>query len=534
MRTVISFIVLFLFCVLPLAVQSADKDSENGAASGASPKGKKDSDADRRENEFKKLEAGTRILLSFPKTPKMLPFTESQLNRFRSSLSKSDQLGIVISDRRQQLLPMTEDAQVQVPTSKIIEGFNRAMQDSGDGTMGKEAATEDIDETIRNAVAQLSGMEGLLKAVVLIIDEPVDLVSPVDSTVSSASQQDSNVGSSDPDEAAATTALSTLLALHNIILYAVFPENINSKSLEMLTEQSGGGNIYLSSRVALNDALYMAYDAILLRTIQLAPQKALYEGDEICPPPPDEAAVAAGTSAPSESAAPNTYVITLLIVILGLMVVLLLLTVAVWQRGGGAPIEKSKEKTGEADTARDATSPAFSKLTIGINRVRNTFSDMESKLQALSGDLDDFGSENWEMQKKIVSAYAEISKELFLMLDHLTLEKMTLEKSNLDEGKTDAGALDKGALRSEDAAWIVRKIVQALENNGIEEIVPVVGERFHSKYHAHAGARASDSKAGTVLEVVRNGYQRKGFISDEPFVLRQAEVIVSSGQEEGK
>ena len=504
-------------CLMALLLGCVTTDSmanttnpENSSATDDGATGENAQHKTLRHSKFKKLEAGTRILLSFPAMPATAPFTEDDLNRFRSSLGKSDELGIVVADRKQQLLPLTEEAQVSVPSAKVMAGFQSTSGDSGMELKAGRHPVVDMDETIRGAVAQLSDLEGLLKAVVLVIDRPVQLSAEKRELSASGTG-----GESDSDPATAEMAtLSTLLALNNIILYAVFYENVNNDALARLTVQSGGKNIYLSNRVTLNDALYMAYDSILLRTIQLAPQKALYEGDEICSPRPEAGEKQAGTDVEvmSDTAA-NTYVTSLLIAVLGISIVVLLLVVSLWQRNS-KPSQPALEKANEADDKKDTAPPAFSKLTIGINRVRNSFSDMESKLHALSSDLDDFGSENWEMQKKIVAAYAEISRELFLLFDHLTL---------VDDVE-----------RTEETVWVIRKIEQAFENNGIEEIIPEAGSRFHSKFHVHAGERASDEKAGTVLEVVRNGYQRKGFISDEPFVLRQAEVIVSTGKEEGK
>ena len=510
MRILIScFLFLMMGYLSPCASADARAESKPIQKIKKGDQGKKAA-ARAGKRKFSKLEAGTRTLIVFPTTPEKMPFSEDQLNRFRSSLSKSDQLGIVVADRKQQLLPLTEKAQVEVPTFKIVNGFHVSISDSDSRASQPSEAPVDIDETIRNAVAQLSDLEGLLKAIVLVVDRPYLFSRRANNKTISTEGSVADPGIEEKESS--LSALTTLLALNNIILYSIYSEDIQNTSVEQLTDRSGGKNIYLSRRVTLDDALYMAYDSILLRTIQLAPKKALYEGDEICTPAPDEGAKSAAQPLQMQPSGMNAYVITLLIAVLGFVVVLLVFTVSLWQRNSQNSIVQ-KQAPEKSDEKKENAAPAFSKLTIGINRVRNSFSDMESKLHSLSSDLDDFGSENWEMQKKIVSAYAEISKELFLLNDHLLLES--------DEQ------------RSDEAAWVIRKIEQAFEDNGIEEIVPEVGERFHSKYHSHAGERISDEKAGTVLEVVRNGYQRKGFVSDEPFVLRQAEVIVSAGKEQG-
>lgn len=463
-----------------------------------------ESDGEKNEESPQKIEAGIRMLLVFPTAPESAPFTESELTLFRSSLGKTDQMGIVVADRKKQVLALNGEAQVKVSSARVMDGLEaKAVNTDSAAEPGRQASIS-IEETIRNAVSQLSDLEGLLKAVVLILDSPVVLTS--ESEVASPEDTANNM-----DASAKLSSLNALLALNNVILYSVYAESVQNRAIEQLTEQSGGKNIYLSSRVPLIDALYTAYDSILLRTIQLAPETALYESDTICEPPTAQTEVAGISEI--ERANNSHLEIILLVALMGLCCVIVGLLIFIVRRMRVSKGKSNGKIESQSDDSEKAT-PSFSRLTIGINRVRNSFSEMESKLNALSGDLDDFGSDNWELQKKIISAYAEISRELFLLYDHLSINDAT---SN-----------------SEDTTRLKRKIEQAMENNLIGEIVPEVGERFHSKYHSHAGERVSEQKSGTIIEVVRKGYQREGFIGDEPFVLRQAEVIVSSGNEQGK
>ncbi len=463
-----------------------------------------ESDGEQNEESPKKIEAGIRMLLVFPTAPDSVPFTESELTLFRSSLGETDEMGIVIADRKKQVLALNGEAQVKVSSARVMDGLRAKVASADSAAEPERLASISIDETIRNAVSQLSDFKGMLKAVVLILDSPVVLTS--DSDVASPEDTAKNA-----DAAVTLSSLNALLALNNVILYSVYAESVHNGAIEQLTEQSGGKNIYLSSRVPLIDALYTAYDSILLRTIQLAPETALYESDTICEPP--TAASENPDASELEPVDNNHLEIILLLALMGLCCVIVGLLIFIVRQTLGSQGKPDWKIESQPENPEKAP-PSFSRLTIGINRVRNSFSEMESKLNTLSGDLDDFGSDNWELQKKIISAYAEISRELFLLYDHLSINDAT---SN-----------------SEDPTRLKRKIEQAMENNSIGEIVPEVGERFHSKYHCLAGERASAQKSGTIVEVIRKGYQREGFIGDKPFVLRQAEVIVSSGNEQGK
>lgn len=458
-----------------------------------------------------KIEAGTQMLLVFPTTPQVVPFSEKELSLFRGSLSETDRLGIIVADRKQQLLPLQLEDKQPIPSAKIIEAL--ALSSNGGEVPISEAASNDapqpvyLEDVLRSAVAQLSNLEGMLKAVIMVLDGPL-MFSAAPKEVAGVTEDSSQSVADESGDADTLTMLSALLALNNVILYTVYPDSVENEALEKLTSQSGGKNLYLSNRVDVNDALYWAYDSILLRTIQLAPQQALYESDEVCPPAVAEAVVPAQVR-PSKSGDLALLGVSLQLISLAFGVVIIVIGVFIWKRVGlQQPVSKPKD---ESDKSKQASS--FSKLTIGLNRVRNSFADAESKMHALSADLDDFGSENWELQKKIISAYAEMAGELFLLYDHVTLRK--------DDDLSDGDKLLK------------RKIEQLLDEAHVDEICPNSGEKFHSKYHCHAGERYSDHKAGSVVEVVRKGYQRKGFVSEEPFVIRQAEVIVSAGNNQG-
>ncbi|MBN2527688.1 MAG: nucleotide exchange factor GrpE [Deltaproteobacteria bacterium] len=519
MKIVVTLLCLFCICFGSGGGAAKATDAENdGGETSVAKKGQRSSSAPNKSSEKKEpshLEAGIRMLLVFPEPPAKMPFSEAELNLFRSSLGKSDQLGIVVTNRKLQLLSMTPKDQMTVSSAGILSELKLATVADKEKNAAANVKKKplDLDETIRSAVAQMSDLQGLLKAVVLVPDRDIDLSRDIKEDTPLQPENGTDSGFDD-NESTELSTLSSLLALNNVILYTVFPETVHSPLLEKLTTQSGGKNLFLSNRVSLNDALYTAYDSILLRTIQLAPQTALYDSDSICTPALDDTAkIGATDEQPPAVAASSDLVVGMLFIGLVLSAALLVLLILIWrQRGTTASPAGTPERKNE--TSEEKGAPSFSKLTIGINRVRNSFSDMESRLHALSVDLDEFGSDNWEMQKKIVSAYAEISKELFLLYDHVSLD---------DESE-----------RSEASQRMMRKIAQALENNGIEKIVPSAGERFHSKYHSHAGERQSDQKAGTILEVVRDGYQRQGFVSDEPFVLRQAEVIVSTGTDADK
>ncbi|MBN2344171.1 MAG: nucleotide exchange factor GrpE [Deltaproteobacteria bacterium] len=456
-----------------------------------------------------KIEAGSQMLLVFPSFPKQVPFSEKELSLFRGSLSETDRLGIMVADRKEHLLTLDAKQQKEVTSASIVSAFEAAVPESGSVVDTEEdeigSVGVSVESALRSAVAQVSDLDGMVKAVVLVLDKPLPFsTANVDNNgVLKDTGTDTDTGTaSDADG----RSLLSLLTLNNIILYALYSTDVEAPLVEQLAEQSGGKNFFLSQRTTLNDSLYFLYDSILLRTIQLAPQQALYDSDEVCPEVPTS--LAAASSGAGEGG-PQWPVYVLLAILILLGSALLVLITMMWQRiGKPAPVAKET-----SDIKEEKQASSFSKLTIGLNRVRNSFAETESKLHALSADLDDFGIENWELQKKIVSAYAEMARELFLLYDHVLLKP----NDELSDGEQ----------------LLKRKIEQLLEAADVAEMTPEVGSRFHSKYHRHAGERYSEQKAGTILEVVRKGYQRKGFVSDEPFVIRQAEVIVSAGLKQG-
>lgn len=450
-----------------------------------------------------KIAAGTRVVMVFPSVPQQLPITQKELALFFGSLNESDNLGVLVADRKQQVLEMDNASGAASNAAKIVEQLSIPPQNSA-VDVGMTEIT--IDESLRQAVAQMSDLEGLVKAVVLVLDEPLSFV-PSDRSKLRGADTAAVDTDSTSELTTAVLELSSLLALNNVILFTVYASDVESLPLEQLTVQTGGRNFYLNSRVSLNDTLYLAYDLIVLRTIELAPQKALYDSDEVCAPL-DVPPVAAPVPPQGMDAQIPGYVLWLQIASLLAIVCVFLGVIYLGRRGKF----NKPSATGQQQTSEEKSSPAFSKLTIGLNRIRNTFGETESKINALAADLDDFGSENWELQKTIVSAYADLAGHLFLLSDHIALKEV--------------------AALSEQDQLMHRKFEQIFEDCHIELLVPQKGDKFHSKYHRHAGQKPSNQKAGTVLEITRKGYQRKGFISDEPFVLRQAEVIVSAGNED--
>ena len=152
----------------------------------------------------------------------------------------------------------------------------------------------------------------------------------------------------------------------------------------------------------------------------------------------------------------------------------------------------------------------FLKLRDSARQLTRLMVEARSNLGKLQLDLEDYGAETWERERKFEEKYYRMADSLFLLLDHL-------ENLAKDEKKSD------------EIDWIYKKTRRILEDEGIEEILAKKGDHFSGIYHKHVGDRPDELPKGIVLEVVRKGY----FIRSQPgiddVVLRPAETIISSG-----
>ena len=160
--------------------------------------------------------------------------------------------------------------------------------------------------------------------------------------------------------------------------------------------------------------------------------------------------------------------------------------------------------------SKDRSSPSFNRLSLGMTQFNKLFDEAERKLQALSLDLEDYGIESWEIEKRLLDNYHSITDSLFLLIDHLEVQV-------------------RGGDASAETDWFLMRLRQLLEDENIEPVPVEPGDAFDNRRHASVGERDDPAPAGTVLEVSRPGYLKRQGDNEGSLVLRQAEVIISRG-----
>ena len=307
--------------------------------------------------------------------------------------------------------------------------------------------------------------------------------------------------------------LSSLL-LDEVIVHALVTDDETSRAARALAVSTGGKTLAIPPNADVTESLALVYDSLQLRALELSRDHSSENESEVdyryldekvdTPDQAVEIDKAAATSRPAPRAPTGSLTNVLLIVIVILNVAFLFLVFR--KRGPNAgshePVQSDKSK-------RLNESPSFSRLTMELNRFRQSFNDAEKRLDVLGLDLEDYGIESWDMEKKLMDEYVAITSRLFLLLDHLKIGSSSAQS-------------DDSSVR------LVRKINRLLEDSGIEEMDSEEGELFDSKRHIHVGDRDDAAAPGTILEVTRKGYfKADGLLHGEPFILRPAEVIVS-------
>ncbi len=311
--------------------------------------------------------------------------------------------------------------------------------------------------------------------------------------------------------------LSSLL-MKEIVIHALVTDDEISGVARTLAASTGGKTLEIPQSTDVTKSLALLYDSLQLRALELSKDKSSevelevdyrYLDEKV--DTPDQAVAIDRVATTPKPVAPGpssslTNVLLVVIVILNLALMFLVFRNRGRTRGTHEPGQSEKSK-------RLNESPSFSRLTMDLNRFRQSFNDAEKRLDALGLDLEDYGIESWDMEKKLMDEYVAITGRLFLLLDHLKILSSSADT-------------DDASVRLE------RKITRLLEDSRIEEMESEEGNLFNGKRHIHAGERYDPAPPGTILEVTRKGYLRAdGMLHGESFILRPAEVIVSQRDE---
>ncbi|HUT77844.1 MAG TPA: vWA domain-containing protein [Polyangia bacterium] len=320
--------------------------------------------------------------------------------------------------------------------------------------------------------------------------------------------------------------IASRFVLREIIVHAVHVAGSRPGSaadraaLEGLAGSTGGRFIAVADGGSALSALHFAYDSSRLAAADLARTQVDVEG-----PRPDEdfsfldekrtieqiAAAAGGRSSAREAPGFPPALAAALVASLVLLLAILGYAIFIGQR-----LSAVLRIHGDLDAIlRDRSSPSFARLSQAMSRLQRSWNEAEKHVQALGLDLEDYGIESWEIEKRLLDNYASLADSLFLLIDHLELQAQ--------------------AGQAADPAWFRSRLRQILDDEGIHEIAAGPGEEAATARYVRTGERPDPAPSGTVLELVRRGWvKRRGAIGDEDLVLRKAEVIVSAGPAPGR
>jgi len=303
--------------------------------------------------------------------------------------------------------------------------------------------------------------------------------------------------------------LATLL-MKEVAVYSLTVGGFPGQGLGSLVESSGGKAVSIATDADAVAGLALVYDSLQLRAWNLSLQRVEPDGgpvdyrylDEVVATPDEGVAKDARRAKPVQAdvaRGPDPLILALLALLIAVNAAALVTAFLRGRGHGGAP------RPGAPGAHRVNESPSFSRLTLGLNGFRKSFADAEHRLDALGLDLEDYGAQSWDLERRLMDEYVSLAQKVFLLLDHLRLERGPGEGPSRPESK----------------------LARLLEDSGIDEIAPRPGEEFDGRYHVHSGERGGTVAPGAVLEVSRVGYVKaEGLVHGEPLVLRKAEVIV--------
>jgi molecular chaperone GrpE (heat shock protein) len=312
------------------------------------------------------------------------------------------------------------------------------------------------------------------------------------------------------------------LVLGEVVTHAIHLAGTRSRTaadrtaLEEVAASAGGRFLATADEASALTALWFVYDSSRLAAADLARAQVDVEG-----PRPDEdfsfldekrsieqIAEAASTGKGAFARDPD---LPPALVAAALAAAVLLLAVLGYLVFLGQRLSAVLRIHGDLDAVlKDRSSPSFARLSQAMSRLQHSWNEADKHVQALSLDLEDYGIESWEIEKRLLDDYAALADSLFLLVDHL-------------EVQTRAG-------QAGDPAWFRSRLRQILEDESIQEISAEPGDETQPARHVRTGERPDPSPPGTVLELVRRGWvKRRGAGGDEDLVLRKAEVVVSAG-----
>ncbi|MBI4333986.1 MAG: nucleotide exchange factor GrpE [Chloroflexi bacterium] len=181
--------------------------------------------------------------------------------------------------------------------------------------------------------------------------------------------------------------------------------------------------------------------------------------------------------------------------------------VAGWGRvlfGGRSPEAVSPAK-GSASVV-----PSLLQLTDNVSEISLLLGKAGTNLEKFKLDLEDHEAQSWKEKSESMGNYHRLVANLFLLLDHLD-------------------RLGRVGKASAEVQWTLQKTKQLLEDENIHEIPAKIGDGFDGVYHKAVDSRPDELPKGAIVEIARKGYYKMGHSREEDTVLRNAEVVVSSG-----
>ncbi len=310
--------------------------------------------------------------------------------------------------------------------------------------------------------------------------------------------------SSNQDVESFKATLPPELLKKKIVLHAVAGSKTNFPLIQLTANLSGGKCLAAFDVATMTDAL----DALVER---LQPPEEIVITKEV---PVKTVITPTGLDlTPDQKAARNQQIskyFTIAAVFAGI-VILLVLGQGALQLYTLRQIHAQARASRRDTKGKQKDKSKFAELRDLANALTNTVVDASEMLEQLNLDLEDFGVEKWRHEKEMDKRYGNLTRHLFLMLDHL-------EVSSSD-------------LSMEAAAWLRQKIETILDDGGIEEMTVKPGDEFDGQYHKHVAAEASDLPDGAVVSVKRKGYWIDASDkSGDKVVLRQTEVVVSQNK----
>jgi molecular chaperone GrpE (heat shock protein) len=276
----------------------------------------------------------------------------------------------------------------------------------------------------------------------------------------------------------------------NIVIYSLAYLKTDFELLQEIAHKTNGKCFFIRNNVALSDTLSLIREKmqpLIVYSIEKTPMQSISKNPQIIEP---------------------SQLILLFVFILGLLLTLSLINSFL--------IFTSTRRLNNIfklhifAKSRGITTPSFVKLRDSVSQLSKIFRDAPLIFRNLELDIEDYGAQTWKNERELKAKYFHMLDNLFLLIDYLE------------------DAL-KSSKPSSEIEWFHKKILRLLEDEGVSEISVKVGERFNGVQHKHMGDRHGEFPVGTIVELSRKGYFMRSQTGKGDIVLRQAEVIISSG-----